>query len=93
MCCTCQGQCNHTGEHVYCWQHGGNNPMFYQQQYYPYYSSPSWWVQPCDHCLCLEPEGYTYTPYGERNKPHMKCCHCGKLYEVSNILEKNETVD
>ena len=36
-----------------------------------------YWTQPCDHCLCREPEEWEM---GDRDIPHMKCCHCGKLY-------------
>ena len=37
MCCSCNGQCNHTGNHTFCAQHGGQyglaNPYQYNNNY------------------------------------------------------------
>jgi hypothetical protein len=45
---------------------------------YALYSPPA-----CDHCLCREPMDYEMDG---RDKPHMKCCHCRKLY----LVEKSD---
>jgi hypothetical protein len=53
-------------------------PWLYQPMWY---GGPAYQPPPCDHCLCITPSKWEMVG---RDKPHLKCCHCQKLYRITD---------